>query len=132
MRVPLSLSRTVMLGIKEYRALIYGDAPVQNGFIVGLSYKNLSSDLHKIDWVKVNLYEKEFLNKYGDVSTKRTKTSLNLEKDISNGIEALRSILVDENVFGTSRIYLPFVIKLLILSAILQKDGKLPVIEEEE
>ena len=130
MRVQLALSRTVMLGIKEYRILLYGEAPVQNGFIVGLTYKNLLSDLEKIDWIKVNLFEKEFLAKYGDEKTMRTKTTLNIETDSWKGIEALRATLVDKNIFGTSRLYVPFIIKLLILGAILQNNGRLPLIEE--
>lgn len=132
MRIQLSLSRTVMLGIKEYRNLLYGDAPVQNGFIVGLSYKNLLPNLKEINWVKVNLYEKEFLKKFGDESMQRTKTTINIETDVLQGIQDLRSTLVDENIFGTSRIYVPFVVKLLILGAILHNDGKLPIIKEDQ
>lgn len=120
-----------MLGIKEYRSLLYGDAPVQNGFIVGLSYKNLVSDLHKVDWIKINLFEKEFLENYSDEGSQRTKTTINIETEVFEGIEVLRSELVKQNLFGTSRIYVPFVIKLLILGAILKKNGKLPFKEEE-
>ena len=133
MRVQLALSRTVMLGISEYRNLMYGEAPVQNGFIVSLAYKNLLSDLDEIDWIKVNLFEKAFLaNKNGDISTKRKKTTINIEADAWKGIEALRAALVDKNTFGTLRLYVPFVLKLLMLGAILKKGCKLPYLKEDE
>ena len=127
MRKQLALSRTVMLGMREYRALLYGEAPVQNGFIVGLAYNNLQPDLGDIDWVRVNLYEREFLAKYGDAGTQRVKTTINIRADVAAGLEPLRAALIEENIFGTARIYLPFVIKLLILGALLQAKGALPL-----
>lgn len=121
-----------MLGIREYRTTLYGDAPVQNGFIVGVSYKNLAPNLTTIDWVKVNLYEREFLQKFdAESGVQRSKTTINIETEVLDGIENLRKTLVFENTFGTSRLYLPFVIKLLILGAILNTNGNLPIKEEK-
>lgn len=130
MRNNLALSQTVIIGIREYRKLMYGNAPVQNGYIVSRAYENLLSDLDQIDWVKVNLYEQLFLAKHGPAAGSRVKTSLNVEVNSWKGIEDLRATLVGRNLFGTSRLYLPFVIKLLILGAIMQKEGTLPFIKE--
>jgi hypothetical protein len=68
MRMGFSLGSTAIQAVGVLKDLLYGDAPVQNGYIIGCAYKKIR-DHKNIDWVAVNQYEKVFLSEHGDGKT---------------------------------------------------------------
>jgi hypothetical protein len=55
---------------------------------------------------------------------------MNLEESVLDGIDKVRAKLIDDDIFGASRIYLPFVIKILLLGAIMEHGGILPLLDK--
>ncbi len=129
MRIQMFLSSTAMLAIKRYKEINFGNAPVPNGFVIELAYKNIEPEITKICWTDVNIYEGAFLSEIGQSELYRTQTTLNIDNDVVDKINGLcRDNLT--KVFGTQKVYRPFAVKLILLAAVLHSKGRLPLIKK--
>ena len=132
MRIPMALSNTTMLAIKEYKKVKYPDIKVTYGYLVKKAFNEIAEDLNIISWEAVNQYERNFLNsvteKNNGYST-RQKTTLNIEEAIIEELYKLRENF--KTIFCSQRIYLPFVLKLIFLAAIMKMNGVLPTLNNQ-
>lgn len=129
MRIQMKLSRITILAIQEYKMLRFNDlqAKVTNGYLVGMAWKAIESNLSEIDWTIVN---SATVPNVTDVNGNKKQvtgeqTTLNIETTVLDGIEKLQRDFID--VFGTKKIYKPFVIKCVLLAAILKENGELQI-----
>lgn len=125
MRIQMCLSRTTTLAMKEYKEIKFGDseARVTSGFLVGMAYKALQPKLSTIDWKEIDSAVIPNVTKNNDITITRVQTTLNLDISILDGINRLQEDFVE--AFGTKKIYKPFVIKLILLAALLQEKGQI-------
>lgn len=132
MRVQMRLSRPAVAAMMEYKRIKFADphARVTNGYLVGMAYKTVQENLNRIDWMAVNMTEPPGVTGNYDESITDTQTALNLEITVLEGIEKLQKEFM--NIFGTKRMFKPFVIKLLLFAAILKETNRLTFLKEEE
>lgn len=127
----MRLSRPTVVAIQEYKQIKFADpkAKITNGYLVGMAFRAIQSDLDRIDWKAINSNIPNVTINYDDNSISDLQTALNLEKTVLDGIENLQNKFMD--VFDTKRMFRPFVIKLILFAAILKEKGKLTLLKEE-
>ena len=131
MRIQMRLSRPTVVAIQEYKQIKFADpnAKITNGYLVGMAYKAIQSDLDRIDWQAINSMDIPNVTKNYDESISDLQTALNLEATVLEGIEKLQNKFM--SVFSTKKMFKPFVIKLILFAAILKETDNLTLLKEE-
>ena len=127
----MRLSRPTVVAIQEYKQIKFADpnAKITNGYLVGMAYKAIQSDLDRIDWQAINSMDIPNVTKNYDESISDLQTALNLEVTVLEGIEKLQNKFM--SVFSTKKMFKPFVIKLILFAAILKETDNLTLLKEE-
>lgn len=127
----MRLSRPTVVAIQEYKQIKFADpnAKITNGYLVGMAYKAIQSDLDRIDWQAINSMDIPNVTKNYDESISDLQTALNLEATVLEGIEKLQNKFM--SVFSTKKMFKPFVIKLILFAAILKETDNLTLLKEE-
>ncbi|ODJ72290.1 hypothetical protein [Brochothrix thermosphacta] len=127
-RIQMQLSRIAVLSFKEFKILKYGDPNIRitNGYLVGVAFNSIKDKAEQIDWISVDNTSIVGVTKDADKTYQKTFTTLNIETTIHEDIKELQKYLIQEN---GSRIYFSYVIKLIMLAAILNisDDYELPI-----
>lgn len=131
MRIQMRLSRPAVVAIQMYKIIKFDDpnAKITGGYLVGMAWKSIKPNLSKIDWQKVNTVQVPSVTDNNDPSIQGLQTALNLEVEVLQDIEQLQRDFI--KIFGTKKIFKPFVIKLILFAVILDENGALPLIKEE-
>lgn len=128
MRIQMKLSRVTIIAMEEYKRLKFKgvNTRIMQGYLVGMAYKSIHSRLSEIDWPSINnaIVPNVTDAKGNEKEVLGQQTALNLEAEVLEGIEALQAEFM--TVFGTKKMYKPFVIKCILLAAILQEYHSLP------
>jgi len=122
MRIQMRLSRPAVVAIQEYKIMRFGDpnAKVTSGYLVGMAWKSIKPKLSQIDWQKVNSSKIPNVTNNTDNSLEGLQTALNIEASVLQDIEELQNEFI--GIFGTKKIYKPFVIKLILFAALLEEE----------
>ena len=121
MRIQMRLSRPAVVAMQEYKIIKFGDpnAKVTSGYLVGMAWKCIKPKLSQIDWKKVNTIKIPNVTDNTDNSLEGLQTALNLEASVLQDIEELQRQFI--GIFGTKKIFKPFVIKLILFAALLEE-----------
>lgn len=117
----MRLSRPAVVAMQEYKIIKFGDpnAKVTSGYLVGMAWKCIKPKLSQIDWKKVNTIKIPNVTDNTDNSLEGLQTALNLEASVLQDIEELQRQFI--GIFGTKKIFKPFVIKLILFAALLEE-----------
>ncbi|MEK4730630.1 hypothetical protein [Paenibacillus sp. FSL L8-0641] len=132
MRIQMRLSRPAVVAMQEYKKIKFADpdAKVTNGYLIGMAFKSIKHELTQIDWIKTNSITIPNVTENNDESLDSLQTALNIEASILQDIEELqRDFMI---VFGTKKMFKPFVIKLILFAAILKEQNILVLKEETD
>lgn len=129
MRIQMHMSRDAKLALREVKRLEYGDTHIEitNAYLVGVAYKRIKD--RPIDWLEVATANVPNVTDDTTSSIQAVKTTLNLELSVDEGITALQTEL--NTVFDNKRVHRSFVVKLVLLAFVLDKEGLLPLLEDE-
>lgn len=128
----MRLSRPAVVAMQEYKKIKFADpdAKVTNGYLIGMAFKSIKHELTQIDWIKTNSITIPNVTENNDESLDSLQTALNIEASILQDIEELqRDFMI---VFGTKKMFKPFVIKLILFAAILKEQNILVLKEETD
>lgn len=119
MRIQMKLSRITILAFREFKIIKYGDPNIRitNGYLLGVAYKSIEPIFSSIEWENIEKKALPYFSIYDEEVIDSVITTLNIERDILEGIEQLQKHFL--TVFGTKRIHKAFVVKLIMLAAIL-------------
>ncbi len=131
MRIQMRLSRPAVVAMREYKKIKFADpeAKVTNGYLIGMAFKSIKSELPQIDWIKVNSIAIPNVTENNDKSLDSLQTALNIEATILQDIEELQRDFM--SIFETKKMFKPFVIKLILFAAILKENNALALKEEK-
>ena len=131
MRITAYFGRQTVLARQEYKRIKFGDKNIRvlEGFVIGLAYKEILPRLKDIDWREIANTDIPNVTSNDDEKIVGVQTTLNLEQTVLTGIESLRKTFV--SIFGTKKIYRPYVMKLILFAAILEANGTLKTNKEE-
>lgn len=124
-RVKMKLSRDAVIAFKESKRKLYGnpELPVSDGFVLGMAYSDLCSEIYKFDWGTVNDMDIPNVTGSNDLATS-INTTLTIEPSVYEGLKQLQSYL--KNEYG-GRVHFSYVVK-LVLFLFLIEDTKRPKI----
>ena len=128
----MRLSRPAVVAMQVYKIIKFDDpnAKITSGYLVGMAWKSIKPNLSRIDWQKVNTVQVPSVTDNNDPSLQGLQTALNLEAGVLQDIEQLQRDFII--IFGTKKIFKPFVIKLILFAVILDENGVLPLQKEEK
>lgn len=130
MRIQMQLGRDAMIAISELKVLLYGDEdiPVTQGYLFSKAYEKIKDK--RIRWQDIANADVPNVTNNSISEIQGVKTTLNLEKDLVEGITQLQKLFREE--FSATRIHKAFVVKLVLFAAILDCHGKLDKYEIKE
>jgi len=100
----------------------YHGAKVQLGHVLKRALDDLSSS-DAVDWKNVDKMSYKFFKSDELLDSIVAGTTLNLTQDTFEKISELQNQFVE--IFGTQRIYRPFVIKLIFVAALIKRKDQL-------
>lgn len=118
MRIQMQLGRETMIAMNELKILLYGDEdiPVTQGYLFSKAFQRIKDK--KISWQKIAVGNIPNVTNNLNSEIVGVKTTLNLEKDVVEGITELQKVF--KEVFSAKRIHKAFVVKLVLFAAILE------------
>lgn len=121
-RIGIKLNKLTVRALKEFRNHMYGtpDIPVSDSFLIEEAFRKIDKDnkISRIDWFALNdknLFVPNVTNSNDESVALRTTLSIDIE--IIAELRKLQNKLIE---LAGSRIFLSFVIKLVVLAAVLE------------
>ena len=133
----MQLSRPTLLAFNEYKGIVYGDKELDatKSYILKIALNDLlplisstnsldNLDLvNEIDWKKIAVSKISGVTDGKDTKTTRMPTTLTLDISVSNALSKIQSDFLV--VFDAKRVYINFVVKMIIFGALLKRLGQL-------
>ncbi|HFI0710649.1 TPA: hypothetical protein ACGO4R_001868 [Streptococcus suis] len=122
-RIRMRFNAQINKAIQEFKLVNFGnkDMPVPDSFILTEAYKKIKSKIELIDWEKISEVNLSTLSQNNDNYTP-VNTTLSLDQDTLSGYKELQNKL---HSIANSRIFLSYVVKLVLFSAVLESKGEL-------
>lgn len=126
MKIQMQLGRETVLAFRKFKEIQYNDPDIDAsyGYVLNAAYNIVKSELEEIDWLDVSKEPIEGVTRNGIATIGKVQTSMILDDDFVERLRGLQEYL--SKTKNNTRIYLPYVVKLVVLSAILKIEGNLP------
>lgn len=126
MKIQMQLGRETVLAFRKFKHIQYNDPDIDAsyGYVLDAAYNIVKNDLEEIDWITVSKKSIDGITINGNPEIGKVQTTMILDDILVEKLKELQMFLSKSK--DNTRIYLPYVVKLIVLSAILKLDSNLP------